>query len=161
MFAKYLVPYCIKPVFLNSSRGEAMKCGFFNGLLICAFITIVSGLAALRFYMKEQNEDTKKQILKWYGIAIGVVWVFVTIFSWYGHGNMWEGYQGVIEDLVKQGFTRMQAISFLQNMDLSVSSALSLGPIQGMSAMVFASSKNGGVAQPKQVTEEKTEEKST
>lgn len=138
MSAKYFIPYCIKPIFLHPTQKEARTCGLVNGLIYSALITLIVAAAGGRFYFVQENPETKKRIL--YGILIGlaIVWIFMPLLSWYGNGNMWKGYESTIVDLMNQGYTRQQAIAFLQGM---VDESPQLGLAQGLSAMVFAKAK--------------------
>lgn len=109
MLSKYFNPTCVRPVFLQKNRSDAMTCGFLNGISYSLLITLTIMLLVFKTYKKGENNYIHL------GIFITVLcWLFIPIFLRYGEGNMWEGYQDVNNDLKNQGLTVQQVLSFLQ-----------------------------------------------
>ena len=81
----------------------------------------------------------KKYII--YGTIIGLIlfWIIVISVSRFGSGSIWQGYNSIIADLVNQGFTREQALSFIQGLPGNNGS---FGFPQSLTSVVFAAQKN-------------------
>lgn len=156
MSAKYFSPKCIRPLFLQKTEGDAKRCGFTNGIVYCALLTLIIGAAGGRFYFHEENSEKQKKILYLIIGILSAIWIVIPLISWYGEGTMWVGYQDVIKDLMDQGYTRQQALSFIQGIS---DTGPQLGLAQGISAMVFAKSQEGETGETKAVKTEEKEEK--
>ena len=135
MYAKYFIPYCIKPIFLHPNIEDAKKCGLINGFIYSALLTLLILIIGGRYYLIQENNEMKKKIM--YSIVIGLIllWTVIPFISRFGAGTMWTGYQSSIDDLLRQGFTRQEAIAFLQGL---IDDSSQLGITSGLTGMVFA-----------------------
>jgi hypothetical protein len=138
MSSKYFLPYCIRPIFLQDTEAQAKKCGLINGLVYAVLASIIIITAGGRYYFKEDNTIIKKNI--YYGIIIGLslVWLIIPFLCWYGNGNIWKGYDSTISELIKQGYTRPQALAFLNGMN----SESAIGFVQGLTTVFAKDQKN-------------------
>ncbi len=150
MSSKYVVPHCVRPIFLQSSKDSSKQCGLINGLIYCTMLTITIGAMGGRFYYKETDPVIKKYIL--YGIigSLTCIWLFIPIIVRYGYGTIWEGYDQTTKDLMAQGYTKEQALSIIQG--IAGDAEPQLGFAQSVSAAVFTQS-NGKDKEKKAVTQ--------
>lgn len=134
--SKFFLSYCIKPVYLQSSEQDAKKCGLINGSIYASLLTLIIVLLGGRFYLREKNYDDKKFILKCLIGVIIAIWIFVPVISYKGRGVEWNGYQNLIQELIDQGFTRQQALGFIQGIS---ETSIQPGVVGNLSTMIFAS----------------------
>lgn len=134
MASKYFIPYCIRPVYLQESESNAKTCGLVNGLIYCLLLTLIIGSGGLRFYLKEEKLDFKRNIFLATVSVIGLIWIVVPLIFRHGNGVMWNGYNSTINDLISKGYTHQEATRLLQGIQEN-------GPsLQGIGGMVFMKS---------------------
>jgi hypothetical protein len=139
--AKYFYPYCLKPLYLIDSQDNAARCGLLNGIFYSFVFTIVAIVAGIKFYTSEKDDDNIRRIVK-YGTYIMIIsfWVFIPVLSYFGHKNIWTGYDIAKRELQGQGFDKMQIINILQLFEQNAASITSTGT---SSKMLFASGQPG------------------
>jgi hypothetical protein len=142
MAAKFFISKCILPTFLQKSEDDAKSCGLVNGLIYCSLVTLIILAGGGRFYLNEENLEKKKQILYFIIGILCLIWLVIPLVSRNGEGKMWIGYQDAIKDLMNQGYSKKDALAFIQG--IATSAEPNIGLAQGISAMVFAKGSQGG-----------------
>lgn len=137
MSAKYFIPHCIKPVYLHQTESSAKQCGLVNGLIYSFLVSLIIIVAGGRYYFLQTDPIFRKKILYGIIITLSIIWILVPVISRSGSGTMWRGYVETIDELLAQGYTKQQAIAFLQGL---VDQGPQLGLAQGLTAMVFTKS---------------------
>jgi hypothetical protein len=136
--SKYVLSFCVEPLYVLESIDKAQHCGFATGLIYCTILTIIISLFLLRhFYVNKDQE--KYKIKPFVVILISVLitcWIFIPLLLRYSYGNMWTGYNMYVQDFMNQGFTRQQAIALISQ--ISSSGDINVGYIQGASSLVVA-----------------------
>jgi hypothetical protein len=119
MSSKYFLSYCVKPTFLQKKKKDAKMCGLVNGFVYTFFLSLLIITFSIRFYYLQEKEDVKQKIILYVSILLALLWILVPMFRYYSEGSKWDGYKSLLLDLQKDGYTRQQAISFIQNIDSS------------------------------------------
>lgn len=130
--SKYLSSKCIRPLFLQKTKEDGGKCGNIDGFIYAFLFTVISAGVFIKFDIYKI-----KYAIYGYLLFLSILWISVPIITSFSYGNMWDGYQETITDLMSQGYTRQEALSFINGMNQPTS--LAEGKI---SAMIFASKEN-------------------
>lgn len=136
MSAKYLLPYCVVPTYLLDTLQEAENCGLMNGFFYAFMVSIVIIFFGIRSYLKSDSASGQEQILVTTGIILILVWLFLPLVFKHGFSIMWIGYTNLINSLLALGYTRYQAITILENSN--VSSDVTIGGISTAEGALIA-----------------------
>ena len=113
MAAKYYIPYCVRPSFLQDNENNASTCGLVNGIVYSFIFTVLIVLASIKFYRDEKDRDKKNNIVTISVIFLFIIWIFIPLSLWSGEKNVWKGHQQTIKSLTDDGFTKKEALSFI------------------------------------------------
>lgn len=137
MFSLYFSPSCVKPAFLNDKE-NVRKCWLLDGIgysLLFTFILIIVNLYAYSKRVGNVNIG-----IVWNILIFILIWSLLPILFWYSGGNLWSGYQSIMSDLISSGFTKQEAISFIQGLDnFNKGTSTSVSPL--LSKVVFGKDK--------------------
>lgn len=134
MAAKYYIPYCVRPSFLQDNENNASTCGLVNGIVYSFIFTVLIVLASIKFYRDEKDKDKKNNIVTITVIFLFVLWIFTPLSLWSGEKNVWNGHQQTIKSLMNDGFTKKEALSFIAGIK---EPGIQINTAQGLPPMIF------------------------
>lgn len=138
--SKFILSFCVEPLYVMDSINKAHSCGYYSGLVYCAILSILTGLFLLRkLYTTHDNDKLKPAVIILSSIIL-VCWIFIPLFVRYSYGNMWIGYNTYIQAFINQGFTRQQAIAMISQ--ITSISDINIGYIQGVSSLILSAKKD-------------------
>ena len=122
----FIDPRCSTPIFRMDDISLAKSCGKLSGYYICIFVsiffTVIYGI--YRFILNNQYNfhgdiDKYNQNIKTANIvficALIILWIIGPILSGYLNEKSWEGYKYQIEQLVKDGISKQEAIDKIES----------------------------------------------
>jgi hypothetical protein len=129
--SRFFIPDCIKPTFMLSSEEIAGKCGFSSGILYGILASILVFIISLRYYIKETDDDNKRNIkLIGGGLIIFILFSFPSLFS-HSSKTLWRGYDNTSRDLRSQGYDRSEIFNILQSFEQR-SASINVGGFAGI-----------------------------
>lgn len=114
---------CAVPTYMMPARDVAVSCGKQNGMVTAIILTVITFFILLLGEKEEGGE--KKTELRWQRAFIGTPLVGLAsylLFPWLfgmSNGSQWEASQAQIEEYMRGGFTRAEALKQMQKMKMA------------------------------------------
>ncbi len=131
MSAKYLLSYCVKPLYLMDNIDESKSCGLVTGILYASIITFLLVAYITRLYLIK-SLPYPIHAIQALGLALIILWWFIPGYYTIGYANMWKGYNDTYQELLAQGYTRFQILTIFNNFSSSSSDVNGVAVIPGI-----------------------------
>jgi hypothetical protein len=115
MMRLYFSPECVKPPFLSDDKTKIKQCWAMDGLFYAIFLVVLIFVSWTYYRAKTPPELNPSS--RTFVILSAIIVIVVPYLFWFSGGNLWEGYRLTMKSLIDQGFTKKEAINFLQGID--------------------------------------------
>lgn len=119
-------PKCSIPLYLQPNVDIAQKCGEIDGIILCVVVSlfvIILGYVSYNNVIpvnratdeeKIANEQKQYFVLSVCGAILFIIWIIIpALFGFYSR-RVWLGQDFQVQELMKSGFTRQEAIEQTQ-----------------------------------------------
>jgi hypothetical protein len=116
MMRLYFSPQCVQPPFLVEDKYEVKRCWALDGIFYAVLLIVVMFISWTIYQSHVERVAGDHTTRVFIVMSLMLLIVVPNIFSFSG-GNLWEGYQITIRRLLNEGFSKKEAINFLQGVD--------------------------------------------